>query len=53
MYKREIPGAELQDTSSEEIIAKLIQMHLSLSNAIKMLDDTISVAEKVCNSQAA
>ena len=43
-------------TSQEElignIITRLINMHNNLTNSIEILDKTIKVSEKVCNSQA-
>lgn len=52
MYNKELPSLKIQETWNEKLLIKLIDMHLNLWKAIKTLDSTVKIAEKVCNSQA-
>ena len=52
MYKKELPFAQMQDVSNEALQSKIIYMHYNLSQAIKVLDQTVETSEKVCNKQA-
>lgn len=50
-YQREIPFIAAQDTNSDKLQGRIIQMHIDLSQAINTLDKTIPFAQKVCNDQ--
>jgi hypothetical protein len=51
VYRKELPFAEVQDTSAEKLQTKLIDYHISLTEIIKQLDSIIPISEKVCNDQ--
>ena len=50
-YQREVPFISAQDTGSDKLQARIIQMHIDLSQAINILDKTRKFSEKVCNDQ--
>lgn len=41
----------VQDTTAENLIAKMIQMHFNLTNSINVLSKITETSEKVCNAQ--
>ena len=51
IYQREVPFISAQDTNSDKLQARIIQMHIDLSQAINILDKTRKFSEKVCNDQ--
>ncbi len=51
IYQRQIPFLAAQDLNSEKLQARIIQMHIDLSQSINILDKTIASSEKVCNDQ--
>lgn len=51
LYQRELPFTATQDLNSEKLQARILQMHIDLSQAINILDKTIPLSEKVCNDQ--
>ena len=50
-YQKEVPFISAQDTNSDKLQARIIQMHIDLSQAINILDKTRAISEKVCNDQ--
>lgn len=51
VYSQELPWIKNIDTSTMAVYDKQIKMFKSLKDAIKKLNDTIEISEKVCNSQ--
>ena len=51
VFEKSIPSASLQDTWSEKIMQKIIDMHISLSQAIDTLEKIAVLSRKVCNEQ--
>lgn len=51
LYERQQSTNVVQDTGVEKLQAKMIQMHVSLSNSISRLHKVTKKSEKVCNSQ--
>jgi len=47
-YQKEVPFISAQDTNSDKLQARIIQMHIDLSQAINILDKTRKFSEKVC-----
>ncbi|MDD4151749.1 MAG: hypothetical protein PHR68_03985, partial [Candidatus Gracilibacteria bacterium] len=52
LYNQGLSSLRTVATPNDSVEYKLIEMHLSVSRAIKTLDDTIEKARKVCNKQA-
>lgn len=52
MYRKELPYAQLQDISTENLQSKIIELHYNLSQAIYNLDKTEKVSCEVSRSQA-
>lgn len=52
IYDYEIPGASAVDNEAQKIQSRIINLHISLSNASKVLKDTCKSSEKVCSEQA-
>lgn len=52
LYNIQLPYTSSQEELIGNIITRLINMHNNLTNSIEILDKTIKVSEKVCNSQA-
>ena len=50
-YQKEVPFISAQDTNSDKLQARIIQMHINLSQAINILDKTRKFSEKVCWDQ--
>jgi hypothetical protein len=50
-YGSESPYSRLEDTNTQKLQAKLINMHIQLLSAINKLNSTIPISEKVCNAQ--
>jgi len=51
IYNNELPFIEIWDKNTVLIRTDIINMHNNLNNAIKTLEKTIEIAEKVCNDQ--
>lgn len=51
LYNEELPFAAIWDISTENLRAKIIQTHMSLDDSINILEKTIKISQKVCNSQ--
>lgn len=51
LYEKQLPFIRVQDSTSQKLIAKIIQMHYSLTNSINILDPVVDDAEIVCDSQ--
>jgi SpoU rRNA methylase family enzyme len=51
LYEKQLPFIRVQDSTSQKLIAKIIQMHYSLTNSINVLDPVVDDAEIVCDSQ--
>ncbi len=51
LYQQELDYAQLQDNSTQNLQAKIIEIHYNISQSINTLDRTIKISEKVCNSQ--
>jgi hypothetical protein len=51
IYNDELPYATVWDISTEELRAKIIETHMSLDDSINVLEKTIKISQKVCNSQ--
>lgn len=51
LYSTELPLIAKDDLNSEKLQWRIIQMHIDITNAINILDKTISVSQKVCNDQ--
>lgn len=52
IYNKELPYASIQDNSTQNLQSRIILIHYNLVKAIKILEKTIKVSQKVCNSQA-
>ncbi len=50
-YQRELPFAQMQDTNTEALQARIINMHSNLTKTINTLEQIIPISEKVCNDQ--
>jgi hypothetical protein len=53
IYNNELPFSEKSDINTDKIRARIINMHNNLNASIEILDNTIKVSQKVCNSQDA
>jgi hypothetical protein len=53
MYRKELPYAQLQDVSTENLQSKIIELHYNISQSIYYLDRTKEVSCEVSRSQAA
>lgn len=51
LYENEVPFAVVQDTSTQTLQARIIQMHFSLVRTANLLEKKIPDAEKICNKQ--
>lgn len=51
LYNKELPYASISDINTETIRAKIIESHISLDDSINILENTIKLSQKVCNSQ--
>jgi len=51
LYNDEVPFATVWDISTERLRAKIIETHMSLDDSINILEKTIRISQKVCNSQ--
>ncbi len=51
LYESQIPYSLVQDTQSEEIMLRMIRMHVRLSESINLLEKFVPKAEKVCDRQ--
>lgn len=52
MYNKELPYSKLQDTSTEQLQWRIIELHYNLTQTIKTLDSSIKTSQKICNDQA-
>lgn len=52
LYNRELPYAQLIDTSTDNLQWKIIELHYNMAQSINSMNKTKKVSEKVCNSQA-
>lgn len=52
LYNQWLSSLRTVATPNDSVEYKLIEMHLSVSRAIKTLDDTIEKSRQVCNKQA-
>ena len=53
VYNNESIIAQVQDTNTQKLQAKLISMHANIVSAINTLEKIIPISEKVCNDQDA
>lgn len=53
MYRKELPYAQLQDVSTDDLQWKIIELHYNMTQSIYSLDKTKRTSEKVCNAQDA
>jgi hypothetical protein len=51
LYQNEIPFTAASDIHTENLRAKIINSHLNLQDSINLLEKTIKISQKVCNSQ--
>lgn len=51
LYNRELPYAQLIDTSSDNLQGKIIELHYNMAQSINSMNKTKKVSEKVCNAQ--
>lgn len=51
MYRKELPYAQLQDISTENLQAKIIEIHYNMSQAIYYLDKTKKISCSVSKNQ--
>ena len=51
LYNEELPYAAAWDISTEKLREKIIETHMSLDDSINVLEKTIEISQKVCNSQ--
>ncbi len=51
LYNLELPYAQFEDTTTESLEMKMIELHYDLTQAIGNLDSTVKVSRKVCNDQ--
>jgi len=49
LYEEQLPAAQVQDTTTQNLQARIIRMHFSLIRSIKYMEDNIRSAEKVCD----
>ena len=52
IYVKELPWAQIQDITNEQLQWRLIDMIKNLDVAIKVLNETYEVSQKICNDQA-
>jgi len=51
IYKKQLPFAAVQDANTQKLIGKILRMHYDLFASIEILDKTVKISEKVCDSQ--
>lgn len=51
LYQNELPFAAIWDISTEHLRSKIVDMHNSLENTIKNLDETIPKSQNTCKQQ--
>lgn len=51
IYNKELPYAQLIDTSKEKLEWRLIELHYNLTQTIKTFNNSIKTSKKVCNDQ--
>lgn len=52
IYHTQIPNTSSQEELIDNVIWRLVKMHNNINNSIEVLDKTIKISQKVCNSQA-
>lgn len=52
LYHTQIPNTSSQEELIDNVIWRLVKMHNNINNSIEVLDKTIKISQKVCNSQA-
>lgn len=50
-YNTELPFTAIEEISTEQLRARIIQLHNNLSTSIDVLDETSKISTQVCNSQ--
>lgn len=51
IYLNELPFANVEDTSSQQLDGEFLKVHANLIQTIKRLDEIIPISQKVCNDQ--
>ena len=51
LYESELPFIWVWNVSSETLRAKIISSHFNIQDSIKVLEETLKISTKVCNSQ--
>ncbi len=49
LYESEIPAASIEDQTTAKLRARIIKTHLNINSWIKTLEETINIAERVCD----
>jgi exonuclease I len=51
IYSSELPFANIEDTSAQQLQGRFLELHTNLIQTIKRLDEIIPISQKVCNDQ--
>lgn len=51
VYDSQLPYSLIQDTQSEEVLLRMIRMHIRLSESINLLERFVPRSERVCDRQ--
>lgn len=51
IYNTELPFTAIEEINTEQLRARIIQLHNNLSTSIDVLDETSKISTQVCNSQ--